>query len=673
MGGSVLDLFAKLTLDSSQYDKGLEGAKGKGNSFASFLKNVGKAGVAAFAAIGTATVAMGKQAVDAYANYEQLAGGIQKLFGEEGAGTVMQYAEKAWLNSGKSMNQYMESVSQISASLKRSIGDDMDEVARVADVAMRVISDNVNTFGSDAGFVENAIMGLSRQNYTMIDNLKLGYAGTAQGMLELINDSGILGKTLKDTSELADVGFDQMILAIEEIQKQQGIAGTTAKEAMTTIEGAGKAAASAWQNVLTAIGRGEGISEALGDLSTAIFGNGMTDDGKATGLANQIIPRIQTAMEAIGEFVVQAGPMIAEKVPELLAAVLPAFASTVTNLATRLGSYIFNSLPKMVEYGTEMMANIGEGLREMIPKIAEEGLPMILSFTEGLRENFGTLVDSGIDVLMNIVQGIVQALPNLIQYVPLIIQNIAGLINDNAPKLLAAGFNILVTLGKGIIDNIPVIIANAGEIIKAIFSVIMAFNWIDLGGKLVKLVADGIKALVSMPVEAMRNIGKNIFSNFKSGFSWKDLGKNIIDGIVEGIKTFGSNIKDSLMGFVTGAFTGVKKFFKIGSPSKLMRDEIGRWIPEGIAEGIRDNQGSVFNAMAEIPDVAASGYASADYRISNPAAASGGTDMSVVISLLQQIADNGMNVTLQGDASQMFKVVRKQATGFERAKGYSAI
>ena len=672
LGDAVMTFYAKLGLDDKEYKEGMEGAKEKGKGFASFLKNVGKIATTAFAAVGTATVAMGKQAVDAYSKYEQLAGGIQKLFGEEGAGIVAQYAEQAFLTSGKSINEYYDSVSQITASLKRSIGDDMNEVARVADVAMQVISDNVNTFGSDAGFVENAIMGLSRNNYMMIDNLKLGYAGTAQGMLELINDSGILGKKLKDTSELANVGFDKMILAIQKIQEEQGIAGTTAKEALTTIEGAGKATASAWKNVITAIGRGEGLNEALGGLSTAIFGNGLTEDGKETGLANQIIPRIQTAMESIGEFVVQAGPMIAQKVPEILKAVVPAFAKTVTGLVTKIGSFIFEKIPDVMSYGTELLASIGAGIQEGIPKLAEQGLPMLLSFVEGLRENFGVLVDSGIQLLMNIVNGIVEALPSLIEYVPLIISNIAGLINDNAPKLLEAGFNIIVTLGKGLIDNIPVIVENAGAIFQAIIDVVQAINWIDLGGKIITLIGNGLKALATAPVEIIRNIGKNVFDTFKKGFSWSSLGKDIINGIVEGIKSVGSSIGDTVMGFAKNAFSGIKSFFKIGSPSKLMRDEIGKWIPEGIAEGIKLNEGSVFDAMSEIPDIASSGYNSGNFSY-DAQPTNGGTDLSVVISLLQQIANNGLNVTLEGDANQMFRVVRKQAINFEKAKGYSAI
>ena len=229
---NLFDLQATLSLNTQEFDQGISDSANKASTFGDVLKGslAANAISAGFSAVvnGAKTAVsaladMGKQAVDSYKNYEQLAGGIQKLFGKESAGTVAQFAQEAYLTSGKSINEYYNSVSQITASLKRSVGGDMDEVARVADIAMRAISDNVNTFGSDAESVENAIMGLSRNNYQMLDNLRLGYAGTAQGMLELINDSGVLGEKLTSTSELATVGFDKMILAIQKVQEQQGI------------------------------------------------------------------------------------------------------------------------------------------------------------------------------------------------------------------------------------------------------------------------------------------------------------------------------------------------------------------------------------------------------------------------------------------------------------------
>ena len=603
MGGAVLELFAKLGMDTSEYDKGLEDAKGKGNKFASFLGGIGKAGAAAFTAVGAATVAMGKQAVDAYANYEQLWGGVQKLYGEA-AETVKENAEKAYMTTNMSMNEYMQTATQFSAALTKSLNGDVQESARITDIAMRAISDNINTFGSDAEFVTNAFMGLSRENYTMIDNLKLGYAGTKQGMLELINDSGVLGYTLTNTSQLAEVGFANMVLAIEEVQKQQHVAGTTAEEAMFTIEGSAKATKSAWENVITAIGKGEGLSSALDDLTTAVFGNGE----KGSGFLANIIPRIQKTMESIGEFAVQAGPLLAEKIPEVLSAIVPAVFETITQLTASMSQFIFEKLPEFLAMGVEMINSLAEGLAEGIPALLETALPTLLSFAESLRENMGLIVDAGLNLIVNLAQGLVNALPNLIRYVPLIVTNIAGIINDNMPKIFKTAVEIIVMLGKGIIDSIPIIIENFGNIVEAIFSVIQAVNWLALGSKVVKLIADGVKALFNLPIDIFKNIGKNIVETFRGGFKWADLGKGIIDGIVSGIKNFGGAIKDSLMGMVKSAWNGVKSFFGIRSPSKLMRDTVGKWIPLGIAEGIEDAADSVYNEMEDLGDGTVDAY-----------------------------------------------------------------
>lgn len=609
MAETLFEYAVKFLADDKDVDDKVKGVKGKLDGLTSFLGGVGKVGAAAFAAVGTATVAMGKQAVDAFANYEQLAGGITKLFGEEGAQLVAGYAEQAFLTSGKSINEYYDSVSQITASLKRSIGDDMGEVARVADVAMQVISDNVNTFGSDAEFVENAIMGLSRNNYTMIDNLKLGYAGTAQGMLELINDSGVLGKKLTDTSQLATVGFDQMILAIQKVQEEQGIAGTTAKEALRTIEGSQKAVAKGWQNVITAIGRGEGIGKALDGLSTALFGTGEA----GTGFLAQIIPRIKTTMESIGEFVVEAGPLIAEKIPEVLSAILPTVFETVTNLTASLGAFLFEKLPDII---ATLYAIVGE---------------MVQSITDFVLENLPLMLQSGVQMLNGIAQGIKSNLPAIIATAVQVVTDFLGEIIYELPDIIAAGINIVLALVEGVITSIPDILDAVGELINKVWDRLTKTDWVSIG-------------------------------------------RDIVNGIVEGIRLFGSTIGETLLGFAKDALSGIKNFFKIGSPSKLMRDEIGRWIPEGIAEGILDNQDSVFDAMAELPDVVSDGFDSENYVFENiPERTESGVELNTIISLLQQIASNGVNVTLEGDANQIFRVVRKQSINFERAKGYSAL
>lgn len=633
MNGPFLEMFVKLSADSKEYDAKMKEAKEGANDFASSFVGVmgkaAKAGLAAFGAASAAVLAFGKQAVSAYGEYEQLVGGVQKLYGnagmsleeyaqhvgssvdevrdewtklEEAQNTVIKNAENAFLTSGMSMNEYMETATSFSASLIKSLGGDTQEAARITDIAMQAMSDNVNTFGTDAEAVSNAFMGLSRQNYMMLDNLKLGYAGTASGMMELINDSGILGYTLTDTSQLAEVGFDKMILAIQEVQKQQGIAGTTAREALHTIEGSATATRKAWENIITAIGRGEGLDGAIEGMMTALFG-----DESGGGLLSNIIPRIQTVMEGIGSFVAQAGPIIAERIPELVLSVFPALFKATTSLVMTLGraipELVSKIFPFLMESGLELMDKLSQGFVTGIPEFLAQALPALLAFTEELRTNFGEIVDAGIDLILNLVDGLIAGLPDLIAYVPTIITNICGLINDNLPKVLGMGMEIIGSLIMGLGQNLPNLLANMGNIMMAAWNVITAINWVSLGSQVLGWIVNGIKSIGSSIPSIMKELAQSGWDAFKS-IDWAGVGSAIVNGIVNGIKTFGDAVKNALMGMAENAWKSVKNFFGIESPSKLMRDTIGRYIPEGMAIGIEANSDEVYDAMNDLNKLA---------------------------------------------------------------------
>lgn len=615
LSANLLKLVAKLTVDSSDYDfelkKSADKAHDWGSKLSTGLKVAAGVGTAAFSAMAVAVKNVTEQAVNSYASFEQLEGGVKKLYGSA-ADELMGYAEKAYQTSGMSMNQYMESATSFSAALIKSLDGDVSQAAKITDMAMRAMSDNVNTFGTDMESVQNAFMGLSRQNYTMIDNLKLGYSGSAQGMLELINDSGVLNEKLESTSDLADVGFATMIEAIEKVQEAQNIAGTTAKEAMTTIEGASAATKAAWENVITSIGRGEGIEDAFKGLTNSIFG-----EKEGEGLLNQIIPRIEETLKGIGDFIVTAAPLIIEKIPQLIHELLPAFVSTTLTLVKTLGEAlpgILSSLSDIImTEGINLLKNLADGLRSGLPEFLSNVLPMLASFTEELRNNSGPIIDAGIEVIMALVDGLIAGLPYLIEYTPDIIINIAGLIIDNLPKILEAGVKIIIALVEGIIQSTPIIIESFGKIVEAIFSAIQAVDWLNLGSEIIRLIGSGLSALASIPVNIIKNIGKNVVDTFKNGFSWSGLGRSIIDGIVAGIRGAGDAIKNILMGLARNAWKGVKDFFGISSPSKLMRDTIGKFIPLGMAEGIEKNSDSVLKAMNGLSDLATDSFEGMNY------------------------------------------------------------
>lgn len=226
----------------------------------------------------------------------------------------------------------------------------------------------------------------------------------------------------------------------------------------------------------------------------------------------------------------------------------------------------------------------------------------MLAFSEKIKENAGLLVDKGISIIMALVQGLVSALPTLIAYVPQIITNMADIINENAPKLLKMGWDILVTLIQGLISAIPELIANLGNIIEMILALWQAVNWIDLGTNVINLIVDGIKAIGANIPTTLGEFAKKAIEVIR-GIDWAGVGKNIILGIVNGLKAFAGLITDFLLNIMRGAVDAVKSFFGIASPSKLMRDEVGQWIPKGMAVGIEQNAKYVTDAMHDLEEI----------------------------------------------------------------------
>lgn len=262
-----------------------------------------------------------------------------------------------------------------------------------------------------------------------------------------------------------------------------------------------------------------------------------------------------------------------------------------------------NVLPTVTQSGTELLNGLAAGMAQGVPALLAQALPMLETFSGSLRENAGKLVDAGLHLLVQLVQGLVNGLPTLIAYVPTIVTNIAGIINDNMPKILLTGIQILLMLIQGIVQSIPALIENAGQIVLAIFSVIMAFNWISLGGKIVTLLKNGISSLASLPGKVMRNIARSVYNTFKNGFSWHALGQNIIQGLINGVGSMKNLLIEAAKNIAKTFLDSIKKKFGIASPSKVMRDQVGRWIPLGMAEGIRRTAGSVAAAMANLTDV----------------------------------------------------------------------
>lgn len=496
---------------------------------------------------------------------EQSIGGVKTLFGDS-ASRVIAAANEAYRTAGVSANSYMEQVTSFSATLLDGLGNDTEAAASYADKAIVQMADNANKMGTSMESIQYAYQGFAKDNYTMLDNLKLGYGGTQAEMARLINDSGVLGDSIEVTAEtVKDVPFSSIIDAIQVIQDKLKISGTTAAEAATTLTGSFASVKAALSNVLAGLALGQDLGPALNALSSTL----------STFLSGNLIPALYN----------------------ILSALPGALVTFISTLGPQLASGLSTLVPQMMTTGAQMLQSLSAGLAQGIPNFLAQALPMLLQFTENLRANFSNIVDAGIDLLLNFVQGIANGLPTLIEYVPTIISNIAGLINDNAPKILAAGVQIIVTLVKGLINAIPTIIANIPQIIGAIVDTITAFNWINLGATVIKTLGNGLLSMANGLKGFMESTLSGAIDYLKSlpkqALQW---GKDMISGFIDGIG-----------GSVGGVINAVKDVGSaIASYLHFSRPDVGplrnyeTWMPDmltGMAQSIRANLYRITDAM----------------------------------------------------------------------------
>lgn len=628
MSVDVFEMFAKLSMDSSDFDKGLEKVS---NTAKSVAKGISVAVGAGATAIGLLT----KKAVDSYSDYEQNAGGIKKLYGDA-YDSVMKNAVNAYKTSGMSANKYMETATQFSASLISSLKGNSEEASKQTEVAMRAISDNWNTFGGDLESITDAYKGFSKQNYTMLDNLKLGYGGTKEEMERLIDDANEYAKTIGKASDMSIDSFSDIVTAIELVQEKQGVAGTTAKEAQTTIQGSLNMTKMAWENLLVAFGNTE-VEGYLDNVGEAVD----TFVSSATVAFNNVLPVVEKAFQGIVLAIGAVIPIINKELPTMISTLLPSLLtsaaalvsgivsalpallssivetiptiistlmtqvdwsgiytsmsealSSVVTVFQELGTKVFewftgDGLAQLIQCGTQWIVSLSQGLIEGIPNLLEQALPMILQFAESLRENFGLIVDAGIQVLQNLVQGIANGLPTMIQYIPTIISEFCGLINDNLPKILEAGFNMLVILAQGIVNAIPTLLTHIPEIFSAIIDVWTALNWIDMGKNVIKWITDGIRNLFNNIPNLLKNIGDTAKGWFKN-IDWSSLGSSLISKITGALRQTGANVWNTLKGIGQSAMN----IF-----NNMNWSSLGTNLVKGIWSGISNVTGWIINKI----------------------------------------------------------------------------
>lgn len=530
-----------------------------------------------------------KKSLDAGGALQQSFGGLDTIYGEASS-QAKEFAMQA-AQAGISANDYAEQAVSFGASLKQAFGGDTTKAVEAANTAIMDMADNSAKMGTDIEQVQSAYMGFSKQNYTMLDNLKLGYGGTRTEMLRLLKDAEKISGVKYDISNLGDV-YD----AIHVIQGDLGLTGVAAEEASQTFTGSMQAMKANAENFLAVLSTG-------GDITAPL-----------TGL-----------IESVGNFLINnLIPMLTN----IVMAIPPALVTLFSTLAPQIGTAFQTAIaaaPGIIESGVEMVNNFVNGILTGLPGLITGAFELLTQFVTTLMENVPMLWEAGINIILNLVNGIIQNLPTLVSTAYSAIIGFVGGILQHLPELLETGITLLGELAAGLIRAIPDLIAKIPEIINGIVNAFKEFDWLQIG-------------------------------------------KNIIDGIANGIKNFAKNIWNAAKDAAKGVLDVFSGFFKIGSPSKLMADEIGRWIPAGIAEGIENNMGVLESALngATAPIYAQSSYIPGEsYSI--------GEDISRALSGASENQNVTVNVTLAGDTAKLFKVIEKTNTARTKATNYNVL
>jgi phage-related protein len=516
------------------------------NKTGEIASKVGKAAIVGATAAATAIGTITKFVIQHYAEYEQLVGGVETLFGAQGLSLkeyaksigetvgqakekydqlihaqteVMNNAKVAYKTAGMSANDYMNTITSFAAALKQSTANET-EAAKVANQTVIDMADNVNKMGTNMEDIQNAYQGFSKQNYTMLDNLKLGYGGTKSEMERLLQDAEKLTGVHYDINNLSDV-----YNAIHEIQKNLGITGTTAKEAATTIDGAMKMTKASWDNLLTGLADpDQAVGPLISEFTTSLG-----------TLTKNVTPKIKEVFNALPNALIQITPQLMNMIIDLAPSLILAAINLVAGLISALPgviSPIFSQLSNLI--GSGMIDKIGQSITSNMPILISKGLDMMLQFSQAILANLPVLVGMGMKLVFYLVQGLMSSLPTLISKVPTIISNLADAFSNSAQTIFVWGVKIIAEIIKGLVMSIPSLIANIPKIIYAIFAVWNAINWWNLGKGLINGIKNGITSMGG----SLTSSAKNLFESLKNNVSniFNNI-KKVIESPIFGAKT----------------------------------------------------------------------------------------------------------------------------------------
>lgn len=610
-----------------------EKSENKFSKLGGVLKTVGAAMGAVAVAAGAAAVKLGKEVIAAYADYEQLVGGVDTLF-KDSSHQLQTYAANAYKTAGLSANDYMETVTGFSASLIQSLGGDTEKAVKYADMAITDMSDNANKMGTDMSSIQNAYQGFAKQNYTMLDNLKLGYGGTKQEMERLLADAEKISGVKYDISSYADV-----VEAIHVMQESMDIAGTTAKEAEATISGSMNALKSAVSNLIVGFGDANADMELLcGNMVDAF----KTVVENITPVIENIIAALPTVLDALLAAVGELLPTLLESVTELFSQVLETLLSllpqlipaAVQALMTIVNTLIEN-LPLLIDAAVQLVTTLVTGIGDALPTLIPAAVQAIVTIVQGLVDSLPMILDAALQLITGLAQGLLDAIPILIAALPEIINGIITFLLDSIPQIIETGIQLLTSLVTAlpeiitaiveaipkIIDGIINAVLNAiPQIIQAgidllisliqalpqiITTIVQAIPQIISGivnaliGNIDKIIMAGVQLFVALIenlptiiveiVKAVPQIIAGIVKAFGSlMYKIVEIGGNIVKGLWSGIQQLASWLWNKVSGWISSIWDGICDFFGIHSPSKEMA-WVGEMLVKGLSGSIEDN------------------------------------------------------------------------------------
>lgn len=651
-------------------------ATGVGSKIGTLIK-----GAIATAGIGAAL----KTAISEGAELEQSIGGIETLFGTNGK-TIEQFAQnmgksvsevreeynmleqaqalaldnasKAYATAGLSANDYMQTVTSFAAALKSS-GISELEAAKAADAAVIAMSDNANKMGTDMASIQNAYQGFAKQNYSMLDNLKLGYGGSATEMERLIQDASALSGIKYDINNLADV-----YQAINVIQDELGITGTTAAEASKTISGSAAAMKASFKNLLGYLATGQDASGAMeqlvtsavtflqGNLIPAIF-------NVAKGIPKALTAGIKASMGMLSS--AMGGGDIASIGQNLITAInsgmqnATGFLDTATTFVQGLSDGINAGLPNLLNQGLTIVNGIRDGILANLPGLISSGADFVSTIINGIAQAAPMVMTAANDMVISMKTGLIAAAPSIIEGAGQVLTSLTGAFLSYIPVALENGMKLIGSLAQGLISNLPAIVGSVAKVLAGFLATVTSHlpQILQKGIELIGKLAAGIIMAIPELVGKIPQIIQSIVNAFGQ-YDWGSIGMNIIKGIANGLRNAVGFLIDAAKEAAGKALEGAKNFLGISSPSKVFEEEVGMEIPPGIARGILKNSGVLDQAIKKMNmDALAAANIGGAYDVTATGTRTDALEQrldAVLMLLAQYLPGCAEKVTIDGDS-----------------------